>query len=219
MKLILWDWNGTLLNDTPANVDIFNRVRIECGYEPVSVERYRELYRHPIRDMYKDAGMDLSRHTFESLANRWSEIYRTYHSPPSLHDDALAVLRAFQNRGSRQAILSALPHQLLEHNVKAHDINHFFEAIHGATDALGHGKIAMGREVAQKLGVTGNEITIIGDSTHDAEVAQELGARCFLVPRGAESEPRLIQSGFPVCATLLDVYEKMHGPPVRAQFM
>lgn len=213
MKVILWDWNGTLLNDTPVTADIFNMLRIECGYAPISVERYRELYRHPIREMYEDAGIDLSRHTFEWLADRWSDIYRTYHSPPTLHDDALPVLRAFQERGTRQAILSALPHHILEHSVQTHAISHFFETIHGAKDALGHGKIEMGKEVAKNLGVAGNEITIIGDSTHDAEVAQELGAHCFLVPRGAESENRLLQAGFPICATLLDVYEKMHISP------
>lgn len=213
MKLILWDWNGTLLNDTPVTADIFNILRVECGYAPITVERYREIYRHPIREMYEEAGIDLSRHTFESLAERWNDIYRTYHSPPTLHDDAVSVLRAFQGRGTRQSILSALPHPILEQSVKDHDISHFFETIHGATDALGHGKIDMGKEVAQNLGVAGKEITIIGDSTHDAEVAQELGAHCFLVPRGAESASRLRRAGFPICETLLDVYTQMHGNP------
>ena len=213
MKVILWDWNGTLLNDTPVTADIFNMLRIECGYAPISVEQYRDLYRHPIREMYEDAGMDLSRHSFEWLAARWSDIYRTYHSPATLHDDALSVLQAFQERGTRQAILSALPHHILQQSVKAHEINHFFETIHGATDALGHSKIEMGKEVAQNLGLAGKEITIIGDSTHDAEVAQELGAHCFLVPRGAESESRLRRAGFPMCENLLEVYKQMHGKP------
>lgn len=213
MKLILWDWNGTLLNDAPVTLDIFNMVRVECGYEPVSLERYRDLYRHPIRAMYEEAGMDLSRHTFESLADRWSELYTSYHSPPTLHDDAVSILRAFQERGLRQSILSALPHNILERSVRTHDVERFFETIHGATDPLGHGKVEMGKEVARNLGVTGKEIVIVGDSSHDAEVAQELGSHCFLVPRGAESEGRLTQTGFPVCATLLDVYTKIHGAP------
>jgi phosphoglycolate phosphatase len=214
MKLILWDWNGTLLNDAPVTVDIFNMVRVECGYEPVSLEQYRELYRHPIRTMYEEAGMDLSKHTFESLADRWNEIYSTYHAPPSLHDDAVSVLQAFQEKGHRQSILSALPHNILERSVRTLDVERFFETIHGALDTLGHGKVDMGKEVAQNLGVTGREIVIIGDSSHDAEVAQELGSHCFLVARGAESEARLTQTGFPVCATLLDVYIKIHGAPL-----
>jgi phosphoglycolate phosphatase len=209
MKVILWDWNGTLLNDTPANVDIFNRVRIECGYTPVTIERYRELYRHPIRDMYADAGYDFSKHSYEYLAERWGHAYLNYESPPMLHEDAEYVLERLKERGARQSILSALPHSMLEENVQGLGISHHFEVIKGAKNLYGHSKIAEGVELALHLEVTGKEITVVGDSTHDAEVAQTLGAHCWLVSHGAESESRLQQTGFPVCSSLTDVYTRI----------
>ncbi len=209
MKLILWDWNGTLLNDTPLNADVFNQVRAELGYEPVSIERYRELYRHPISKMYEDSGFDFSRHPFEDVARRWSEVYRAVPEPPPLHDGARDVLSRAQGRGSRQAILSALPHHLLEAAIEHHQLGAFFETVRGATDLLGHSKVAQGVDLARELGVYGKEISLIGDSSHDAEVAQELGAGCWLVSHGAESESRLLQTGYPVCASLGEAYDKM----------
>jgi phosphoglycolate phosphatase len=209
MKVILWDWNGTLLNDTPANVDIFNRVRIQCGYAPVTIERYRQLYRHPIREMYADAGYDFTKHSYEHLAELWGHAYLNYENPPRLHDDAEYVLRKLREQGARQSILSALPHAMLEENVQGLGVAHHFEVVKGANNLYGHSKIEEGVELARHLDVAGKEITVVGDSTHDAEVAQTLGANCWLVSHGAESESRLQQTGFSVCGSLTDVYRRM----------
>ena len=215
MKMIFWDWNGTLINDTPVNVDIFNRVREHYGHAPVSVERYREIYQHPIRGMYEQSGFDFAKDSYEDIAERWIQIYHTYPNPPKLHDDTVPVLEAFQEKGARQAILSALPHAALEKAVAHHGIDHFFEAVRGAVDVFGHGKVFEGVQLARHVELAGADITIVGDSTHDAEVAQELGARCYLVSLGAESERRLLETGFPVCGSLSDVYRQVHGhtPP------
>jgi phosphoglycolate phosphatase len=214
MKVILWDWNGTLINDVHITVGAFNAVAEEYGYSPVSLERYREIYRHPIRELYQDAGFDLAAHPFEGIARRWSEIFRAFPRTADLHEDARPVLEALKGHGSRQSILSALPQPLLEDAVGSRDIRHLFESIHGATDDLGHGKVDAGLAVARSLGVVGPDITVIGDSSHDAEVAQELGASCALVSHGAESEARLQATGFEVFGSLSDVYAHLSGVPL-----
>lgn len=213
MKLILWDWNGTLVNDTAVVVDVFNRLSVEYGYNPVSLERYREIYRHPVRALYEDAGFDLSVHSFDEIAKRWSAIYSTYPDAPVLHHDARRVLHGLRDKGSRQAILSALPQPILKEAVATHGISHLFEGVHGALDDLGHGKVDMGVTVARILGVSGSDITVVGDSSHDAEVAQELGSSCILVSHGLESVTRLQATGFPVCHSLTEAYERLHGAP------
>ncbi len=209
MKLILWDWNGTLINDTPSNVELFNRVMGELGYETVTVERYREIYQHPIQKLYEEAGFDPSRHSFHELAKRWNDLYHTDPAPPPLHDDARWVLESFHGSGTRQALLSALAHEILEPAVARHGLNPFFEVVQGATDMFGHGKVEQGRALAAQLGAYGPEIAVVGDSSHDAEVAQELGAICCLVSHGAESESRLLQTGFPVCGSLREAHARL----------
>jgi len=211
MKVILWDWNGTLLNDVHVTVGAFNAVAQEYGCNTLTLDQYRELYRHPIRDLYQDAGFDLERHSYAEIARRWSEIFKSFPGTAELHEDALPVLEALKGSGSRQSILSALPQPLLEEAVARRDIMHLFESIHGAPDDLGHGKVAVGVEVARSLGVAGPEITVIGDSCHDAEVAQELGASCALVSVGSESVVRLQATGFPVFGSLSEVYTHISG--------
>jgi phosphoglycolate phosphatase len=207
MKVVFWDWNGTLANDTPILCDIFNRLIHPRGGTPVTVEQYRELYRHPVRGMYEDAGVDLSTHSFDDIAHEWHEHYTLLSRDVTLHYDALPTLEEIRSRGSRQMVLSALPQDILEASVRLHGVENFFEQITGVSDKQGAGKIAEGRHLLSKTGVTPSDVTIIGDSSHDAEVAQALSTNCFLVARGAESRARLEVNGYPVLDSFAQIIE------------
>jgi phosphoglycolate phosphatase len=198
MKLVLWDWNGTLVNDAPIAAGAFNDLISAYGHEPVSLERYREIYGHPIRRMYDAVGFDLSGHCFEQLSHEYHEFYKARATAIALHHDAVETLQYVADQGKRQAILSALPHELLPHAVRHHGIDHFFESISGLQDKRGDSKVQLGHEVIERLGVSGHELIMVGDSTHDAEVAASLGAACVLIARGLESRPRLEANGVPV---------------------
>jgi phosphoglycolate phosphatase len=202
MKVIFWDWNGTLLNDAPTMCRIFNRVVESRGVQPISLERYREVYRHPVQGMYEEVGVDLTLHSFHQLADEWHEHYLAHGPSIALHHDSIETLEWFKKQGSRQAVLSALPHDILHQGVRMHRVQHFFEHIVGISDKLAESKVAEGLALRQKLGVVGADITVIGDSSHDAEVARALDSHCILVARGSESSERLQRSGFPVFDSL-----------------
>lgn len=198
MKVVFWDWNGTLVNDAAVLCDVFNALIEARGYAPISMDRYREIYRHPVQGMYEDAGVDLSKHDFAEIAHSWHEEYTARVGTISLHHDALTALNALKTRGSRQMVLSALPQSILVESVKQHGVGHFFEHVRGLAHLRGDSKVAEAVNLVGSLGIAGSEITIIGDSSHDAEVARELSAQCFLVARGAESRAKLALHGFPV---------------------
>lgn len=198
MKVVFWDWNGTLVNDAPVLCEVFNVLVSARGYSPVTLEEYRELYRHPVREMYERIGFDFDKHPFEKIAREWNEVYRQRVSSIQLHGDSITTLEALRKRGSRQAVLSALPHEVLLESVATHRVGHFFDQVAGIAHDRGDSKIQEGIDLANIMGVTGEDITIIGDSSHDAEVARELSARCILVARGGESRRRLESNGFPV---------------------
>lgn len=198
MKIVFWDWNGTLVNDAPILCEAFNRVANPRGVSTITLERYREIFRHPVRDMYEELGIDFGIHSFDQLAHDWHEAYESQIPDIALHHDSLPALETLHKRGSRQMILSALPQQMLEHSVRSFSVDPYFEHVFGASDKHGSSKVAEGWELMRTLGVKGSDVTIIGDSSHDAEVAQELKTSCILVARGVESRRRLEVHGYPV---------------------
>lgn len=198
MKVVFWDWNGTLVNDTSALCETFNHVVRTRGGTPVSIDRYRELYRHPVRGMYEDAGLNFDIHPFEQLAQAWHDHYPQYASSVQLHVDTLSTLEALQAGGYRQMVLSALPQEMLGGMVESFGITRFFEQITGVSDTHGTGKIPEGRFLLSETKASPSDVTLIGDSSHDAEVAKALAINCVLIARGAESRSRLENNGYPV---------------------
>jgi phosphoglycolate phosphatase len=148
--------------------------------------------------MYDAIGFDLSNHRFEDLSNQFHDYYRARSRAIALHHDTVETLQYCAQQGKRQAILSALPHELLPQSVRYHGIEHFFESISGLQDKCGESKVQLGHEVVERLQVSGRELLVVGDSSHDAEVACSLGAACVLIARGLESRARLESNGVPV---------------------
>ena len=75
--------------------------------------------------------------------------------------------------------------------------------------ALGSGR-DIGRAQMQALGLSGEDIVLVGDMLADAELARALGAHCVLVPWGHNASFRLERAGFPV-AKSFDELEEILG--------
>ena len=55
-KTILWDWNGTLLDDTRICIDAINILLKERGKNEINESIYRNIFTFPVRDYYARAG-------------------------------------------------------------------------------------------------------------------------------------------------------------------
>ncbi|MGN1100061.1 MAG: HAD family hydrolase, partial [Christensenellales bacterium] len=55
---IIYDWNGTLLDDTAMCHDMLNELLDSHGLPAVSMEKYRQIFTFPIKKYYERAGFD-----------------------------------------------------------------------------------------------------------------------------------------------------------------
>ena len=75
-SLVLWDWNGTLLDDVALCVDALNRLlRIYHYPQQYSLAQYREIFGFPIEDYYIRAGFDFSKNSYKELADDYMQDY------------------------------------------------------------------------------------------------------------------------------------------------
>lgn len=198
VRNIIWDWNGTLVNDTPAAHGTFNYLLETKMGRSISIDGYREIYQHPIEEMYRSAGFDLTLHSYELLSHEFHVRYAALAVEIMLQHDSLATLSTLRARRCRQFILSALPHNLLLEAVEKHQVGEFFEEVSGLSDNFGRSKVDNGILLLKGHQMLTDETLLIGDSSHDAEVAEALGIGCILVDRGFESRSRLERNRFPV---------------------
>jgi len=201
---IIWDWNGTLLDDTQAGVNAINAMLAARGLNPIDIPTYRDVFGFPVVGFYRTIGFPVDSEDWDAVAREFHDRFLADASI-HLHRHALLALDCFRNAGISQSILSASEQNILDAMLAQYSVAHYFKGIYGVDNLHGHSKLELGRTLLQRLPADPGVVLLIGDSLHDHEVAQALGVRCLLIAQGHQSRARLARSGAPVLDSLADI--------------
>lgn len=194
-EAIIWDWNGTLLNDVHIAIESINQLLRDRKLIPLNLERYLDVFMFPVQDYYEQIGFDLKNEPFEISASQFIAIYNKAVDDCGLHEDVIPLLSRLQQRGYRQFILSAMEQQTLEKTVNDNGISSFFEDLCGLSDHYAKSKVENGKSLILERGLDPERTLLIGDTTHDYDVALAIGCSCVLIAQGHQSKERLLSSG------------------------
>ncbi|RYZ68224.1 MAG: HAD family hydrolase [Proteobacteria bacterium] len=190
-KHVIWDWNGTLLDDLDHAISSANQFLDEHGLERLNRERHRKIFGFPIRQFYVDLGFDFARESFESLCERYGDRFMTGFEDLKLHPGMLELLGQIKAAGISQSILSASDQPSLDRLMEHYELTSYFDRTFGISDRLAHSKIERGRELISLSPHELSDTLMIGDTIHDWEVAQALGIDVLLVGHGHQCGTRL----------------------------
>ena len=205
---IIWDWNGTLLDDVAWCMTSINTMLKKRGLPTLdSVEAYHRVFGFPVIDYYRRVGFDFDKESFEKLAAEYIEIYHDNKSDASLFSEAKGILADFQNKGIHQIILSASEIKHLLSQMEPFDLSLFFDEILGISDIFATSKIDLGKAYVKRT--QPERAVLIGDTIHDKEVADALGVECILVANGHQSINALLSVNAVVVDSLADVKNYM----------
>jgi phosphoglycolate phosphatase len=195
VKAIVWDWNGTLLDDIAASLSAMNQMLAKRRLPLLSLERYREIFTFPVRSYYQEAGLFFEEEEWDAVAMEFIGNYSNLLPGCGIQSGADQIISYLQTRGYRQFILSAMHQQLLLASVGAClDVN-FFESINGLNDHYAHSKEENALLLVAGSGLQAHELLMIGDTLHDYEVATSAGMQSILFSGGHHAAHRLQASG------------------------
>lgn len=207
---IIWDWNGTLLDDAEMAVRVTNEVFTRYGYGTMDLTCYRERFCFPVKDYYLACGVPGD--AFPVVGKAWSDAYVASFPGTPLRQDSAETVRRFQAAGLHQLILSASKRELLAEQVSMYpELAGMFDVLLGIDDIYAGGKVQLAKDFMARSGLATVETVFIGDSTHDAEVAAAVGCRCLLVTGGHQCEQRLLTAGVPVLHSLREAADLLLG--------
>jgi phosphoglycolate phosphatase len=201
-KAIIWDWNGTLLNDIELCIECMNSILNERKLKLLDKISYRDIFTFPVKEYYEKAGFNFEDEPFEIPAMQFIDLYYGNLGTANLFPEVKRILQYFTNMGIHQSVLSAMEHKKLLLSLKEKDIYRFFENITGIEDHYAHSKVEIGKELLKKIPFLKEEIVLIGDTLHDLEVSKELEIDCVLVSNGHQSKERLVANNAIVINTL-----------------
>ena len=193
IRHVIWDWNGTLLDDVDACVSSINTMLRDRGMPEVDAGQYRELFCFPVQNYYRKLGFDFHREDWNAVAVEFHRLYDLFSAESRLRPGILSVLEAAHRRGLPMSILSASKTAILRRMAFRHEIEGFFEHMAGLSDLYAVSKIEAGRTLLADLDTPPETVLIVGDTIHDSEVARELSCQCVLLAGGHQAAWRLAE--------------------------
>jgi phosphoglycolate phosphatase-like HAD superfamily hydrolase len=200
---LVWDWNGTLLDDLSLVVEATNQAFAAVGGRSVDSDEHRRTFRRPVAEFYADVlERAVDAEEFGRLDRIFHDAYRLGLTTTSLAADAMHALKSWP--GS-QSLLSMWFHSELVPAVETYGLTGVFTRVDGLRTEIG-GDLKAGHLARHlgELGVPGDRAVLIGDSLDDALAAESVGAAAVLYTGGFTNPARLRASGRPVADTLVE---------------
>jgi phosphoglycolate phosphatase len=206
-KHIIWDWNGTLINDIDVVLFAMNASMKKRGMEELTVDEYKKVFTFPVKDYYKLLGFSFKEESFENVNDEFMTTFSELSDQIILHDGVETVLAYIKDQGLTQSILSACEHTLLNQQVKAQGIERYFAQIQGLSNNHADSKVQNGINLVTNLSLDPQTVLFIGDTSHDAEVAKAIGCDSMIIANGHQHYDRVKNIATYTVASIADVID------------
>lgn len=201
-KYVIWDWNGTLLDDVNAALASVNDILASRNMPSMDIIRYREIIGIPIKKFYEKA-FDLKKENYDELLRLYNEGYLRHLPEYGLTEGVTEALEFFKNEDAIQLILSSSNNKQLKTNVSKYGITEYFDAILGDDGFLCPSKTERAKEYLKSHNE--GKVLVLGDLEHDADMAKEIGADCILLSTGHDNRERLLSTGAFVADSIKEI--------------
>lgn len=202
---VVWDWNGTLLDDLDLCLAAINSMLKNRKMNAVSRNTYLDIFGFPVIDYYLKLDFDFSEESFEEISTEFINAYEAGRPSCALMDGSKGLLQLLHVNGIRQSILSASKKSYLDQAVIDYHVQEYFVIVNGLDNHHAASKLSLAHEHLAMLNVPSHSILLIGDTLHDSDIAHELGFRCCLIPNGHHSRKRLEKSACTIVDSLIDL--------------
>jgi phosphoglycolate phosphatase-like HAD superfamily hydrolase len=202
---VIWDWNGTLLDDVGAVVEATTVAFRQAGIDvAVTGETYRRTFTRPIHLFYERLlGRPIGHDEWVRLDHAFHLEYARLDDRCTLAAGAREVLDEIRELGWSQSVCSMLPEEYLLPAVERQGIAGLFVRIDGLRGAE-RGGAKLKNLVAHlgHLGVALSRTVMVGDTVDDALAARGAGIACILLDSGAglHDSETIRGAGVPVAA-------------------
>ena len=197
-KLVVFDWNGTLLSDTIPSWKAGNTCLEFYGRPAITLERYRETFHFPVIHFYKLNGCDvddvLARKTESNIV--FQSAYEKLAARSRTRRGARELLQWLRAQNIDSTILSNYRTSKIEKHLERLGLREFFIHVCANTDdgtAILEGTSKQERlsTFLEKHGYRPQDTVIIGDSDEEPAIGRQLNLTSIGITDGYISEKRL----------------------------
>lgn len=206
-KTVFFDFNGTIIDDVKLCLDILNEMLKEHGHETVTMERYKEIFTFPIKKYYEAAGFDFTKESFEDLSKEFIKKYQHQSLSCPLQDGVVDLIKKLNQEEYNVVLLTASETNNVIEQLKHFKLYDYFNDVLGTSDIYATSKVEIGVNYINNYNIDKNNAIMIGDTTHDLQVANEMGIKAVLYSKGHQSFRRLKEVTCDVIEDFKDIFK------------
>lgn len=195
--LVVFDWDGTLLDSAGAIVRAILAACHDLGVAPPSEERARHVIGLGLQDALRHAVPDLAPGDYPRMAERYRHHYLAIDHELALFEGAREMVEWLAGEGFLLAVATGKSRRGLDRALLHSGLGPLFHASRCADESFSKPHPAMLMELMEELQVAPERTVMIGDTIHDLQMARNAGVPAVAVSFGAH--PRsLLESEAPL---------------------
>ena len=185
--LIAFDWDGTLFDSTAAISRSIQLAVADVGGTVPSDEQGAYVIGMALQPALAYAAPDVPREKYNDLANRYRYHYLQQQAQITLFRGVVDMLQGLRERGHWLAVATGKSRRGLNEALQHADLRGMFDSSRTADETAGKPHPLMLQELMAELDVPPERLLMIGDTTHDLEMARNAGCASVAVAYGAHA--------------------------------
>ncbi len=204
IKDIMWDFNGTIIDDVKPALYSVNDMLTKRGLPEINIEQYYSYMDTPIIKFYENV-LDVEKETFETIASEFASGYKKHIPVNCLMENVEKVLKYAKDNGIKQYLLSSSNETTVTTMINKYNLNNYFDVVSGANNHSADSKIERGKKLISDYKINIENLIIIGDTLHDYHFAREINSKCILTTRGHQGKEQFKESNVIIIDDMIEV--------------
>ena len=204
-KVIIWDFNGTLIDDVSAALASVNDMLSRRNLPYINMEQYASYVDTPIIKFYEHIFDDLYSMDFSVIAEEFNSGYENHLTPHAVMNGAEDVLEYFNEKGKLQTVISATHIDKVNNRLREFGLTAYFDRILAHNNLIAEDKTHLAVKYFAEKGIKPQEAVVIGDCVADFMMAEILGCDCILTTQGHQSRKEFAETTATVIDSLFEL--------------
>ena len=196
--LIAFDWDGTLFDSTQIIARCIQAAVRDVGGTVPTNEAAAYVIGMALTQALAHAAPDVPPEKYPELGNRYRYHYVRHQDDIALFDGVLPLLHALRERGHLITVATGKSRRGLDEALHSAQLRGVFDGSRTADETKGKPHPLMLQELMAELGVPPQRTLMIGDTTHDLQMALNAGCASVGVTYGAHT-PEAFEALGPLC--------------------
>lgn len=190
-RLVVFDWDGTLLDSTGAIVACMQAAAIDLGLPPPDEKTARQVIGLGLHDALSQALPAVPSGEYKLIAERYRHHYLSQDHELSLFSGAHELVRELHESGCLLGVATGKSRLGLSRALESSGLKRFFHATRCADECSSKPAPDMLLEIMEELDAAPDQTLMVGDTTHDLRMARNAGVGALAVGYGAHPREAL----------------------------